>query len=230
MKALAFALCLAVLPAFAQPPEAPEMDAPTTREGYKARNERHVAHEKMFAAQAGVALGVKIPHGVTIETVRHVMYGPGQSLEARTQKLGCTADAVAIVTPYNQRPVLSQNENFIFTEYKVEVNEVMKGALRVGDRITIPRLGGTIQLPDEKIGYDVADYQPLVIGQKYLVFLTYLSATGDYAGTSARGFFEIRPDHTMRSLDGSGPLAADAASRILGITRSQGAPPCDGLK
>lgn len=175
-------LLLCALPVFAIPPD-PTMDSPTTRVGYKARNDRQRAHEVMFALWT--AHGKRIP------------VNGGQAMVYDTPIFSglptCKADVIAIVTLYNQRPVLSRQENFIFTEYKVEVNETIKGNLRVGERTTIAYPGGEINLPGDHFTYTIQNHAPWTVGSKYLVFLKYLPITNDYTILDTYSAHEVEP-------------------------------------
>lgn len=180
------------MPALAVPPDQ-EMDAPTTREGYKARNDRQRWHEAnlyKFHAQ-----GRKMGANATVGIYPHTTLPPrGQTQEGA---LTCSSNTIAIVTVYNQRPVLSRGEAFIFTEFKVEVNETLRGSIRVGDRTTITQLGGDIDLPADKLHYDDATAQLMSVGRQYLAFLRYLPATNDYAFLMA---YELQPGGLTRRL------------------------------
>jgi len=186
--ALPITLLLLQCPSLAAPPDVEPLA--TTREGYKARNERHRYHEHLFSSYA---TGRKLLPNLSTAYSFNLEI-PKEGEEVRIQSTFCTADTVAIVTPYNARPVLSKDESFIFTEYKVEANEILKGNLRVGDRITIARIGGVIDnIPNDHIQFLVPQEWPLVIGHKYIVFLTYLSPTNDYTSYNLGETYEIQP-------------------------------------
>jgi len=196
MKAIAAALCLAgALPVLAQPPD--EMDAPTTRAGFKARNERHVSHEAMFASYA---TGNRLEAGLATATSLNIPLSPYGSDQAAARALLCKADAVAVISVYNQRPVLAKDESFIFTEYKVEVGESIKGRLAVGERTTLARIGGAIELPGDHITFVVPQEWPLAVGHKYLAFLRYLPATNDYTSYNVGTTYEIEPGGKLLKL------------------------------
>jgi len=221
MKAIAAVCLLWALPTFAAPPIAPIEPLATTRAGYKARNDRQRWHEANLYPRSLYGTAGPIPRGGSAATIIDYVSQPRSQQETLWQ-LGSSADLVAIMTVYNARPVLSQREDFIFTEYKVETNEVIKGTLRVGDRTTVTRAGGTIVLPDEKITFD-AD-RPLVVGSTYLMFLRHLPATNDYTEMSHEALLEIRPGGRMQSLyGGSAPIPRAEAQAILDLARAQGA-------
>jgi hypothetical protein len=134
------------------------------------------------------------------------------------QLLACQSGAVAIVTVINQRPVLSQGENYIFTEYKVELNEVIKGGLAADQRATITQIGGMIDLPGDRMSFAATDTQPLVVGNTYLAFLEHLPATNDYAVIAV---YEIRPGGTLRAMkEGSEGFTAARSAQVLATVRA----------
>lgn len=201
-----------------RPPEQ-ETEIAQTRAGYKARNDRHRSHEAMYARFWGgrYARRYDVGSGLHRAIVDRTLPPMGMT---QAQYVTCGADAVAIVTVYNQRPVLAQGENFIFTEYKGELNEAIKGHLAVGQRITMTQIGGTIDLPGDRLGLVTSDALPLMVGSKYLAFLRYLPATDDYAIDTA---YEVGPGASLRVMrDGDQPLRASA--EFLNAVRALG--PC----
>jgi hypothetical protein len=216
------ALCLVALPAFAAPPD-PEMDTPTTRDGYKARNERHVSHENTVFK--GWATGPKFEANGG-RSVYMDFLPIGTPKLTGMQYMTCQADVVAVVSVYNQRPVLSQGENFVWTEYKVEVNEVLRGHLAVGARTTIAYPGGEINLPGDHLAYRIQNYMPLLVGGQYVAFLKYLPATNDFTPANMGAVYSVEPggfshrmvEHAERE---TGALAAvRAATQTIAATES----------
>lgn len=219
MKALAAALCLAAWPALAVPPDQ-EMDTPTTREGYKARNDRQRAHEEMFAPFYARDRKWSLNGGR--DYLECPVLDPAV-LADQMRAMSCNSDAVAVVTVYNQRPVFSRGENFIFTEYKVETNEVIKagpGSLAPGSRTTIARIGGEIVLPTEHLGMKINIEPPFLVGGQYLVLLRYLPATNDYVLQSHDSAYEIRPGGLLRPFQvGQDPLSREQSSEVWASAR-----------
>jgi hypothetical protein len=80
---------------------------------------------------------------------------------------------------------LSNDKRRIYSEFKVEVKEVIKTSgsayLRVGDSIDIERIGGRIKLPSGKILVrgNMPDSMP-EIGGRYVFFLKFDPHTDDY--------------------------------------------------
>lgn len=190
-----------------------------TRDGYKAKTPRRMANEKLHARRFGH--GVVIPRNRSIDLYQNIARGDDndKGAEQLIAEGRCRSGAVVIATVVSQRPVLAQGENFIFTDYKLEVNEAVKGPLSAGERFVLTRIGGEIVLPDEKIGYWVANEEPLVVGAKYLLFLKPLPESGDWSADSYLTY-EVKPRGGLRPLvEGMRPLRAEQAVAAMATAR-----------
>jgi hypothetical protein len=119
----------------------------------------------------------------------------------------CNADAVVIGTINTKSAQLTEEENFIFTDYQVSVEEVIKNntlaPIEVGSAITSTRDGGAVKLNDRTFRARREDFDPPLLGQRYLLFLRFIPETGAYL-MYGNGAFQ---------LDGRKVIALGAASR-----------------
>jgi hypothetical protein len=99
---------------------------------------------------------------------------------------------VAIVQIKEKTSQLTENREFIFSDYTATVTEVLKNnnaaALTATGSIVITRPGGKVRIGDRAVGALDSSFQPLSVNNSYLVFLKYLPATGAYT-TIRRGSF-----------------------------------------
>jgi hypothetical protein len=206
MKALLVALCLA-LPAGAQ-----EMD----RESAKAQTEKEKAHE----TRLGQWWGQRDPPfgfggGRNIITDFYPLAPKGLT---REQVLTCLVDTIAVVVVTGAKPVLSQGENFVFTEYEADVADAIKGRLADGQRASLVQIGGALRLGTETLSFNINSSPPLLVGHTYLAFLDYLPQTDDY---SPRAMFEMQPGGVLRELyDGAGPMSVRRSSEAMASVRA----------
>jgi hypothetical protein len=90
---------------------------------------------------------------ITVEIERPYMISTPSNERARLpfmQAVVCNADAIVIGVLKNESPQFAEDENFIFTEYEVAVEEVVKNtsgaSIEPKSSITIARDGGTGQV------------------------------------------------------------------------------------
>lgn len=132
--------------------------------------------------------------GVPLQTITP---GPPPSYYQFISKLVCDADAVVIAEVKNKTSLLTDTEDFIFTDYELSVSEVLKdnsnAHISPNDVITTTRPGGTVQLNDGRTATIQLDsVPPFKVGSKYLLFLQYLPATGAYKAFTSEGSYELR--------------------------------------
>ena len=100
------------------------------------------------------------------------------------QSAVCNADAVVIGIVNDKSSQLTEEENFVFTDYQITIEEVIKNQpvapIQVASAITGTRDGGVIELNNRIFRAKRADFDPLFVGQRYLLFLRFIPATGSY--------------------------------------------------
>jgi hypothetical protein len=109
--------------------------------------------------------------------------------------LACGADAVVIGRVKNKSSQLTEAKDFVFTDYEVTVDEVLKDntANHIAPKtdITITRPGGKIQLDGKTVQAIDASFPALKIGKRYLFFLNFVPTTAAYKAVSRKGSFEL---------------------------------------
>jgi hypothetical protein len=100
------------------------------------------------------------------------------------QAVVCNADAIVVGMLKNESPQLTENENFIFTEYDFVVEEAVKtppgAAIQPNSTITVTRDGGTAQVNARIVRAKVAGFDSFKTDKRYVLFLRFLPETGDY--------------------------------------------------
>ena len=127
-----------------------------------------------------------LEQGVYIEPGTPVISpdAPALSFEDFLRDTACASDAVAIVDVKNKSSQLTENREFIFTDYTVVVQQVFKdnalSALRVGTGITVTRPGGRVRINGKVINASDSSFKPLENEKRYLLFLKYIPGIDVY--------------------------------------------------
>ena len=119
-------------------------------------------------------------------------------------ELSQKADAVVIVTFVSKSSQITANGTNIFTDYELRIEEALKdgrtGTLKPETTITVTRPGGKVLLFGKIAHFELLSFKPLQPGRRYLLFLSYLPATGAYRAVDANSSFDIT-DTRVESLD-----------------------------
>jgi hypothetical protein len=111
------------------------------------------------------------------------------------------ADAVVIGVVTDKTSQLNEAETFIFTDYAVNVVEVLKNnaasPISPNAVITVTRTGGVVQLEGHIVRAVDRTAKPLQVGDKYLLFLRHLPATGAYLASEGPNSFKLEGDTVM---------------------------------
>lgn len=125
----------------------------------------------------------------------------GEAASDRLVTSAAQADAVVIGTVSGKTSQLNEAETFVFTDYDVNVFEVLKNnsAAPVGPSgtVTVTRVGGTIQLEGHVVRAVDRTAKPLQVGEKYLLFLRYLPTTGAYLASDGPSSFKLEGDKVV---------------------------------
>lgn len=121
--------------------------------------------------------------------------GRPSSSESFLNNLASSADAVVIGTVTNKASQLTENGAFVFTDYDVALEEVLKSNgsnnIQSQSSIVITRPGGRILLEGRVVTTRDRSFKPLAIGGRYLLFLKYIPATGAYHAVNNKSSFEL---------------------------------------
>lgn len=111
------------------------------------------------------------------------------------QRLGCLADTIVIARIISKDSQLTENQDFIFTDYDLEVGQVLKNnsnldiqALR---NITITVPGGSVITGGRRISIFTTRKTPLRMRGEYLLFLRHVPELETYKLANEKGIFGV---------------------------------------
>jgi hypothetical protein len=94
---------------------------------------------------------------------------------------------------------LTENGHFVFTDYSLEVGDVLKqrpeAGLTNGNLLTITDPGGAVRLDGRKIFVKIGREYPLKIGNEFVLFLRSLKDSESFRLIGERGVFLILENH-----------------------------------
>lgn len=118
--------------------------------------------------------------------------------------LAADADAVVIGTVTAKASQLTENGAFIFTDYDVRVEEVLKdnsaNNIQPHSRIAVTRPGGRISLQGRMVTAVDRTFKPFATGGRYLLFLKYIPTTRAYHAVSTTGVFQLADNKRVELL------------------------------
>jgi hypothetical protein len=116
----------------------------------------------------------------------------------RITNLSCDADAIVVGEITSKSSQLTEDQDFIFTDYELKVEEVIKN--NASDRITpkaeitVTGPGGKIQLNNRIVEAIDLSLPPLIVGERYLLFLKSTSIAGGYKAVNKESRFHLTND------------------------------------
>jgi hypothetical protein len=112
----------------------------------------------------------------------------------------CASDAVVIVDVKDKSSQLTDNREFIFTDYTAVVQEVFKdnsvAPLRKGNTITVTRPGGKVQINGRVINALDSSFKLLKKEKRYLLFLKYIPGADSYQSIR-KGSFRVEDNELI---------------------------------
>jgi hypothetical protein len=178
-----------------------QQEAPTLQTGVLTEKQRH--HSKLYknyrrdkkipeqAAETnfdfGITIGTPLPGGM-----------PGVTLPTfseRITNLSCDADAIIVGGVTSKSSQLTEDQDFIFTDYELKVEEVIKNnasdPITPIAEITVSSPGGKIQLNNRIVEAIDLSFPPLIVGERYLLFLKSTSIAGGYKAVNKESRFHL---------------------------------------
>lgn len=206
-------------------------EATRIQEGALSAKQR--AHSKLFKHNGPKLKDLARQQKGTIEVVSDVglvlVAAPssGNPLEAAV----CNADAVVVAIPQGKASQINEEGNFIFTDFEVNIEEVVKNnpasGIEPNKAITITRDGGAVEVGSRIFRARREDFKPTLIGKRYLFFLKFIPETQSYLAYG-NGTFELDADKVVAL--GSAPelrvFNAKSATALLGEVRTFAATGC----
>lgn len=142
----------------------------------------------------------------------------------------CNAEAVVIGRLNNSSPQLTADESFLFTEFSMTVEEVIKNnpnaPIQKGGSISVVRDGGVGKFQGRTIRAKVEGFDSFTDGKRYILFLRFIPDTGSYLAY-ANGSFELN-DNTISPLGKLPDNISREATTFLNFTRVSAANDCAG--
>lgn len=137
-------------------------------------------------------------------------------------RLLCKSDAVVVGTIKDKNSDLTEDDNFIFTDYELAVEDVLKDnaahSIQPATQITVTRPGGTLQLSGRTVTAIDEGFKPLQPGSRYLLFLQFVPATGAYTTSASAGSYQLKNQRliklTAESLPPDFEAGQDAAAFV----------------
>lgn len=143
----------------------------------------------------GVEPGVYIGPGIPVVGVG----SQPASFEEFLRNKNCEADVVVKAVIKDLSSQLTENREFIFTDYTAEVTEIYKNNLTApisqNDSIIFTRPGGRVEINGRVVMAIDASFKLLKPGRQYILFLKYLPETNTYQAIR-QGSFEVN-DQTL---------------------------------
>lgn len=122
------------------------------------------------------------------------------------------ADAVVVGVLKSKSSQLTEEGNFIFTDYEMSVEEVIKNnsisPIQINSVITVTRDGGAVDIKGRIFTAKRGDFKPTLVGNRYLFFLRFVPETGAYLAYG-NGAFELKGDKVFA-------LGDNASKELLG--------------
>lgn len=159
--------------------------------------------------------------------------GSQPSSQERLSQIICTADTVVIGVVKSKASQLTEDQNFVFTDYEFAIEEVLKNAsptsLASNDEITVTRPGGNILLSGRKVKALDELFPLLSLGKRYLLFLRSIPTVNTYRSIESGETFLLQRSRARTLKEdalGRLPKEQDTVSLINEI-RILASQPCD---
>lgn len=182
-------------------PASPKHDVTSIHEERMTDKQR--AHGRLYK---GFGNGKKLKHiaaeirgGVKVK--RNTPLPVGESIPAPTlsdfsKRLACNADAVVVGVVNSKSSQLTEDGDFIFTDYELNIEDVLKDNAQAhlvpNISFTLTRPGGKVLLNGYILEAEDASFKPLAIGGRYTLFLKFIPSTGAYASLNSTSTYELR--------------------------------------
>lgn len=184
------------------------------------RPDGHVEHSRLYngyndkslrelAASDAPAIGVKIGPPMPFVSSTPSTFTVRDFLGTNA----CAADVIMVGAVRSMSASLTEDEHFVFSEYQMHIEVILKSgpmALETGGQMTVVRPGGTVLIDGKSVSAIDTAYEPLLPGQKYLLFLKLIPKTGAYAALNSQTSFRIRGDKATE-------LTSEALPRALRV-------------
>jgi hypothetical protein len=141
---------------------------------------------------------------------------PNNPFNAQTYlaERACAAEAIFIGTVTDQKSQLTDDQTFVFSNYQVSVDTIIKNDSKIvlspKTTVDVSRLGGELKVHGYKVKAISQASQPLEVGCRYLLFVTFLPEKNTFAANSLA--FLLKGNDIVR-------LTADVQAGLVGYGR-----------
>ena len=108
----------------------------------------------------------------------------------------CAADAIVLGTVKTSASQITEDQNFIFTDYVLLVQQVLKNnsrsPIQQEAEISVTRPGGAVLIGGKPVTAIDDSIPPLRRGKQYLLFLRYLPETDSFASIETGESYELK--------------------------------------
>ena len=129
----------------------------------------------------------------------------------------CDADAVVTGTVKNKLSQISEDEDFVFSDYEMRVTEVLKDNaadhIEANTNIIITRPGGVVRLNGRTVEATDDSFEPFIVEGHYLLFLRFIPVTGAYKSAGSKSSFQLRGKAVSKLTKEASPLDTDIKSK-----------------
>lgn len=196
---------------------APQRENPSlVQEGVKTEKQRE--HGKIFSQKYEYRKNEKL-HSLRGTGDLQVLIGiPTRNLPLNApsfnsgeflKEMTCNSDAVIIGEVKDKASQLTEYDEFAFTDYEITVEEIIKNntapPIQPTNPISVTRPGGLIRLNGRVIRAIDASFKPFELGNRVLLFLKFIPATGAYQTFSSTGSFKVEGNELVMLTDESLP-------------------------
>jgi hypothetical protein len=176
-------------------------DATSIQEGRMTDKQRE--HSKLYKGFGDGKklkdIAVQIRGGVKVKRNTPIQGGetvPSPNFSEFLKGLACSADAVVIAVLKDKSSQLTEEGDFVFTDYELTIEDVIKdnefAHLVPNISLTLTQPGGKVRLEGYIIEAEDALFRPLVIGERYALFLKFIPSTRAYESLNSLSTYELR--------------------------------------
>ena len=119
--------------------------------------------------------------------------------------LSCEADAVVSGVIKDKASFLTDDEQYVFTDYTLTIEEVFKddlvSPLEMRSDIVVTRPCGTITLDGRKVGVTDVTVSSFDLGSRYVLLLKRVPDAGTYSALTSQSGFELRDGKVLKTTE-----------------------------
>lgn len=177
-------------------------DEPTIVELGRPKSSKEKAYSKEFSNYLKIDLSDRIKlakeqnlKGEILKTIQPTLNQGFLQFPAPKflQFLTCISDAIVFGSPTSKTACLTEEENWVYTEYNFSIKEILKqnpnSPLEINENIQIIRSGGLIKLDGYVFRFENTAIQQLERNKHYLLFLKYVPEANGYTANNSLSDF-----------------------------------------